>query len=152
MSRLQEGEEEGERSKLKIKRQQLVKDDSGSIGVVRNEDSSFGQFKRPPFEGLSRTAIPIERIPQPQYDNSDTVTRPTDHSPDLAPSAPTKYPLAKSLQEGEQEGEGFPGQVKRIGPLQEGEESEATEPEGSDDTDIDDLEPSPDKPVKKRRA
>jgi hypothetical protein len=145
MSNLQEGE----RSKLKVKRQQLVEDNSGSIGVVRNEDSSYGQFKRPPFEGLSRTAIPIDRIPEPQYDNSDTVTRPRDHSPDLAPSAPTKSPLAKSLQEGE----GFPGQVKKIGPLQEGEESEVTEPEGSDDTDIDDLEPSPeDKLIKKRRA
>jgi hypothetical protein len=101
MSRLQEGEQEGERSKLKIKRQQLVKDDSGSIGVVRNEDSSFGQFKRPPFEGLSRTTIPIGQVPQPQYDTSDTVTRPKDHSPDLASSPPTKSPLPKSLQEGE---------------------------------------------------
>src|SRR2546425_1257016 len=113
MSRLQEGEREGESSKLKFKRHQLV-EDSGSIGVVRNEDSSYGQFHREAFEGLVRDTIKIDDVPQLQYDSDpDSVTAVKDHSPPIGPSSPTKA----SLQEGE-----FAKPRARPSPLQEGEQ------------------------------
>jgi hypothetical protein len=128
MSRLQEGDQEGER-KLKV-RKQLIDDSSSSVGTVYNEDVSYGQFKRPPFEGLSRTTIKIDDVPQPQYTEAPSVTNPLDHAPPIGSYSPTK----SDLQEGEQEGEGFPGQGKKIGPLQEGEDEASEGEEEPEDT------------------
>jgi hypothetical protein len=101
--------QEGEGDHRVKVRKQLIDDSSSSVGTVYNEDASYGQFKRPPFEGLSRTTIKVADIPQPQYTEAPSVTNPSDHAPSVIHSSPTK----SSLQEAE---------GKKIGPLQEGED------------------------------
>jgi len=148
MSTLQESEQEGdqESDRKKVKRQ-LLDSDSSSIGVVSNPDARAGLFRRPQFEGLTRTAIPINSVPEPQYTDAPSVTNVSDHAPSIMGRAPTeKVNYPKSLQEGDQESEVVvPGRVRN-------QEAEVYGQETDDQEDRDDNSPDQDVSEDVRKA